>query len=878
MPSGKQLSFELGEISPALRFKTDQATYARALSELSDGVVRKTGGVSNRPGARLVTTPAFQSGIGTEDRFRLFGTRFSVGEGHLLMMPSGSLESVVWRDILSGTENASSISGGFDLKNVKTTRVDDTFILSNGTRHVAYDYNPAGPAVTPGALDAPTKYSAAAAATYVTGFVGGVWLEMPVAYRLYEVHKDGSEVLAYPVPEVHVYAPGAPGTPVQPTGVLFMVVNFTGLSNSSKIKHYNVYRASLDATALTHSNWGLVGRFAPPIAPATTHTFNDYISSQDITQPPPDEDYLYGNYIGTKTLLFNSSRLIGHYQQRRVVIINPDGSELEEGQIAVSKVGTPNMMDTQKIFTAAGAFNFTLPESVQGRIVAMLEMERLALFTEDAAVIIQGGENAALTPSQINPKVVDDEGCSPNVTPQALGKRGFYLSKTEDKLNMLEFGLNNELAIEDLSKYSDHLFETGRFRQMVVTKGPVKTVWLLRDDGVLVSAAVRTDREGNVAGWSVHETDGQVESIAALTMPRENPISDADAERVHESLFMSVIRDGVRYVERLVLREDRNDRKEQWAYADAHVCFGSHLYYRNASDVYNQYDRTVFPSAALSYERLNLTTAGGWTPDDEITVTALEGTPFTSGAGGTLARRIDFYYDEPADGEGGTEEVITKMIRFRPTTYVSTTVVRGYFEYDVPAQLQDLETLAPSDKEKKQSRFLFADNSISGLTHLASKDVTVYADGEVLSSPLNPNRDDTKLTVSAGGVLTLPDYYSWGVVGLPYDFDMETLDLDTADERTFTDANKLINQAGIALHETQGGFVGGSNSKDDFGLLTEIAPREDEVAELLNKNINGHIVQDIEAAWDKNGRVHIKQVDPLPITVLAVYPKGIVGD
>ena len=41
MPSGKQLSFAYGEVSPALRFKADAVSYPEGLFQLTNGYVKK---------------------------------------------------------------------------------------------------------------------------------------------------------------------------------------------------------------------------------------------------------------------------------------------------------------------------------------------------------------------------------------------------------------------------------------------------------------------------------------------------------------------------------------------------------------------------------------------------------------------------------------------------------------------------------------------------------------------------------------------------------------------------------------------------------------------------------------------------------------------
>jgi hypothetical protein len=174
------------------------------------------------------------------------------------------------------------------------------------------------------------------------------------------------------------------------------------------------------------------------------------------------------------------------------------------------------------------------------------------------------------------------------------------------------------------------------------------------------------------------------------------------------------------------------------------------------------------------------------------------------------------------------------------------------------------------------TRWSYARNKFSGLDHLAEKEVSVYADGRVYSSPLNPNRTDDTITVASDGTIELPEESNYGVVELPYETELETLDLEASDSRTFTDVGKLINLVGIGLENTKGGFVGQTDK--DLMNLEEFLTREDEFLEQPTDTFSGHLKLNIPAGWEQTGRVKIKQVDPLPMTILAVYPKGVIGD
>lgn len=880
MPTGKIISFLYGEIAPALRFKTNLVSFATGLSKLLNKTVRKSGGVSNRSGFQYVEEPTLDIALNPKGSVRIFGAKLSKQGDEsterevVFVVPSTNGESA---EAISDTPYLLTSNTAFrDLSNVKVSQVGDTLIFSNGTNHWAYklstDTIPTG-RFEDTLLEAPTAINGAFTGITMAGTAPAAFIR-PVNYRIYQVLRTGEEIF---FTEFISTAGSFASQPVQLSTANGFNVLTIGMSADAKVKHYNVYRASTTTPGITTGSWGLVGRIPKPVADGNIQ-FADYLSDSDITNPPPDEDYLYGEGQAALPAAkeIKSARLIGHYQQRRIVVANPATSKLDEGSVAVSRVGTPSQLDTQVLFTPAGAFDFKTPIGVKSRVLAMLELERLVLLTSDAVIVIRGGEQGILTPSTVNPHVISYVGCSEKVAPVQGASYGFFMSKNDERLMRVSFGIDGNVGVDELSLISDHLLEGERVKEMSLTKGKEDIIWMLKRDGTIVSVTVHEG--GAITGWARHETDGFVESITSLSVNRQIPINEDQVSESYESLYISVIRDGVRYIERLTYREDAE--RSQYFYADAVMDFGSRL---KLEDSTNQYSRVVDFSGvelpdhvgrkanptttAVTFQRMNLTGGVAWDESEDITLTNLDTGNFQDPA--IEKQVIDFYYDE---GD------IEKVIRWTQTGFTSATVASGRLSGLLPESLRDVEGQALTAGEKRliQTRWLRVKKTITGLTHLANKEVSVFADGIVVSSPNNPTYDT--LTVDGAGELELDDYYAWGIVGLPYESEMETLDLDTSDNRTLTDSHKLVNRAGVAFHESKGGYIGQTGSGQDLQNMDEFINREDEELEEVTKNLNEHVVVNFPAEWEKTGRVLIKQVDPLPMTVLAVYPKGIAGD
>ena len=88
-------------------------------------------------------------------------------------------------------------------------------------------------------------------------------------------------------------------------------------------------------------------------------------------------------------------------------------------------------------------------------------------------------------------------------------------------------------------------------------------------------------------------------------------------------------------------------------------------------------------------------------------------------------------------------------------------------------------------KEIIQSKVFPLIHEVS-VPEFANLPVSVFADGHVLSSPLNMLMGDPMI-VPADGLLQLNGFYRNGYVGLPYKSIKETLPLEASDNRTFSD-------------------------------------------------------------------------------------------
>lgn len=149
--------------------------------------------------------------------------------------------------------------------------------------------------------------------------------------------------------------------------------------------------------------------------------------------------------------------------------------------------------------------------------------------------------------------------------------------------------------------------------------------------------------------------------------------------------------------------------------------------------------------------------------------------------------------------------------------------------------------------------------SVTGLSHLEGEDVTVLADGVVVNG----------LTVSSGAI-TLPQAASVVHVGLAYTSDLETMSLDVGSEGDGTSQGKKkkVSRLTVRLHNSRGLWAG-----PDENNLVEMKWRSGEDYDTATDMFSGDKVIVLPPKYAGDGRLMIRQIDPLPVTVLGIMPE-----
>ena len=157
-----------------------------------------------------------------------------------------------------------------------------------------------------------------------------------------------------------------------------------------------------------------------------------------------------------------------------------------------------------------------------------------------------------------------------------------------------------------------------------------------------------------------------------------------------------------------------------------------------------------------------------------------------------------------------------------------------------------------------------ATTTISGLDHLEGEEVSILADGAT-----HPNK-----TVSSGGI-TLDRSATKVKVGLPYVSLLQTMRIDAGSQNgTSQSKTKRIYEITARLYESIGIEIG-----PDLDNMERIPFRSS--ANAMNSGVNvftGDKDIEFRGNYETDGFIFVRQNQPLPLTVLSLYPRLVTND
>jgi len=553
-----------------------------------------------------------------------------------------------------------------------------------------------------------------------------------------------------------------------------------------------------------------------------TATFNDYGQEADYTHSPPKGEIMpYLWYITPQTYKMNTGTI---YQQRLVTTWYKN-----EEAIVASRPGAQNNFWRDYPLAADSALQFKTGAEGIAKVLHIDESDGLLAFTTRGIFKSTG----ALTPDNLAMPNAGEWVIKETLKPLKIPGGMLFQDQATNTVRILIYSNDTQgYPGDEISIYSNHLFENKEIVSWAFQDGDAPIIWCVMSDGSVNTLTYQRDQQ--MRAWTRHDTQGgKFESVATVRTQ-----GNAANRYKKSTAYFVVLRNGLRYIEKL---EDRfeNDLKDL-KLMDASVSLKNDVTYDDtltatAQDPSDWYGLIDIYSSFGAFNNV----AG-------------------EGAVGTIFRMFD------KDGAALDLEVITR------TDFNTVTVQPLYGQQFPPDQSTGF-------------RLYRTYTEVTGLDHLEGQSVTVFVDGNLLSSPLNDDQDYDPIVVN-GGKITLPvrDFEqmrgAFITVGLPIVSDVETLDVATLEQKPTMVEDLICSKLYMRVHKTLGTYVSSEFPANNFvkGMTTPDEREENNetgnIGNAAQKPISKRYAMSIPNDWKSRGRICLRQVDPYPFEILSFLP------
>lgn len=497
----------------------------------------------------------------------------------------------------------------------------------------------------------------------------------------------------------------------------------------------------------------------------------------------------------------NYPQAVSYFEQRRVFA----GTTNEPQSMWMTRSGTESDMSYSLPVKDDDRINFRVAAREANTIRHVIPLTQLILLTSAAEWRVSPINSDAITPTTVSVRPQSYVGAS-NVQPEIINNSMVYCAARGGHVRELGYSWqSNGFITGDLSIRAAHLFDNFTIVDMCYAKSPQPLLWFVSSTGKLLGLTYVPEQQ--IGAWHQHDTDGIFESCTVV------------AEGNEDSLYVIVRRtvngNSVRYVERMATRQ---------------VNLLKDCFFVDAGSTFNGTNLTA----------MTVTVTGGttWGPADVLTITASSSL---------------FVY--PATTDVGDAIVLTDSTgasyRLKILATSSATVATAKVDKVIPVALRSTPTAV----------WAFARDTVSGLSHLEGKTVSILADGAVMPQ-----------VVVTGGVAILERASVVVHVGLPYQSDLQTLPVALNIDAFAQGRVKNVNQSWIRVFQSSGVFVG-----PDANKLTEVKQRTVEPYGSPPSLKSDEVSVLMTPTWAQSGQIYIRQSDPLPLTVVGITTEVVVG-
>ena len=519
---------------------------------------------------------------------------------------------------------------------------------------------------------------------------------------------------------------------------------------------------------------------------------------------------------------------VSFFEQRLVFA----GTSSEPQTLYFSKSGDYTNMTTGT--DADHAMVYTIASNQVNAIRYLKAVRTLIVGTTGGEWTISAdGTDAAVTPGNITIKKQSSYGSS-TVDAIPAGNATLFLQRAKRKIRELAYDFDVDgYTAPDLTILNETVTDSG-INEMAYQQSPDSNLWCVRDDGVL--ACLTYQRSENVVAWSRHKLGGigqectvTVSDYSNIATGTKLTFTKSNGEEV---TFTSTT--GTAGTDEFKTQTNNNTTADNIFTA-----------------INNHDDFTVSnPAAAIVTVRESSHEATGF-----LTVKSFD-------TGRLTVQSESFPVVESVASISGTLNedelwiIVKRIVNGNTRRYVEVFSVFA-FDESTATDFHFLDSGLSYDGT--------ATTSITGLDHLEGQTVQIIADGATHADKI----------ISSGGV-TLDRSSKKVKVGLGYNSILQTMRIEGGSaEGTGQGKVKRISKVVLRLFNTVGVKCGPSlTNLETVPFRTTSSDMDNPVSTLLAGDKTVEFTDD----YNSDGFIFVKQDQPLPLSLLALYPTFVISD
>jgi len=843
-------NFTSGELSPRLDGRNDLAKYSSGCATLENLVVYPHGSAARRPGTNFVAEVADST-----KKTRLIPFEFSTTQTYMLEF--SNLKIRVYKDngaVLEGDKTISAItkanpavvtatSHGYDNGNEilisgvgGMTEVNGKrFLVANKTTNTFELQDKDG-----------VNINSSSFTTYTSGGVSNKVFEITTPYLEAELFDlkfaQSADVMYICHPNHEVEKLSRTGhtswtlTDVDFTKGPFLDPNTT--TTTLTPSNASTGSRTITASAVTGINGGSgflatdVGRqihFNDGYGVITAITSTTVVTA-NITTAFANANAVTNWFLGAFSDTTGHPSCVTFFEQRlafAATINNPQ-------TVYFSKSGDYENMDANLGGTIADddAIIYTIASNQVNAIRFMTATRTLIIGTAGGEFAVSGGgTDSAITPTNILIKKQSNHGAA-NIDAISVGNATLFLQRARRKIRELAYNFDVDgYVAPDMTILAEHITEGG-LTQVAYQQEPNQIIYATREDGELVGLTYQ--REQQVTAWHRHIFGGRF-GIATITV--------SDYANIVSGTKITLTKSDGTTVDftSTTGTAGTNEFKTQ----TNNNTTATNL--KNAINAHANFTATVSSAVVTITETAHEATG-------YLTIRSFDSTRLTITSEGKAM--VESVAVIPTDDKEYQTYVIVKR--------TINGVTRRYVEYLNELDFDQTDNTSFNFLDSALSYSGAAVTTISGLDHLEGQVVSILADGAT-----HPNK-----TVSSGSI-TLDRSSKNVKVGLAFTSLLQTMRLDAGSQNgTSQGKTKRIYDITVRMFETVGIEVGPNlNDMERIPFRTS--------ANLMDIGIppfTGDKEVEFRGNYETDGFIFARQTQPLPFTILSLYPRLVTND